>query len=271
MAEPVWQVLLEMSQALERIDAEVLLAHHLGVPRLEMLNDVGRIVPDDTASKLPILIARRLRGEPVAYITGHKEFWSLDLLVTPAVLIPRPDSETLIEAAIAHFGDGPGPRSIIDLGTGSGALLLAALDQWPLAFGIGVDANQTILDVARANAARLGFEPRAAFSATGWGGSGTAHDLVLCNPPYVATTETLPVDVLKYEPHRALFAGSDGLDDYRKLALVLGPQIAPGGVGCIEIGSTQADAVTALFAAAGLTVALRRDLAGLPRALIVTK
>jgi len=266
----VWRVLLEMAQAIDRLDAEVLLAHHLGIQRLEMLRDVGRIVTVD-GGQLSLLIARRLRGEPIAYITGHKEFWSLDLVVTPDVLIPRPDSETLIEAAIAHFGDGPGPRTIMDLGTGSGALLLAALDQWPLAFGIGVDANHTILDVARANAARLGFEPRSVFSATGWGGSGSAHDLVLCNPPYVATTEQLPRDVLNYEPHTALFAGPDGLADYRKLALVVGPQIAPGGVACIEIGATQADAAGALFVAQGLAVDLRRDLAGRARCLVITK
>lgn len=209
------------------------------------------------------LITRRLRHEPVAYITGTKGFWTIDLDVSPAVLIPRPDSETLIEAALAHFREA-GPRRILDLGTGSGALLLAALDQWPQASGVGIDASPAALAVARANAARI-VPGRAAMIEGGWGGTGERFDLVLCNPPYVATSEALMPDVVDFEPHSALFAGDDGLDDYRMIAPALAPQLAPGGIACIEIGHTQAAAVTALLEVHGLKTEIRRDLGGRDR------
>lgn len=256
---------------IERLDAEVLLAHALGVERLTLLLDVGRVV--DVAA-FAGLVERRATGEPVAYITGRREFWSLDLIVTPAVLIPRPDSETLIDAAVAHFAE-TSPAQIIDLGTGSGALLLAALSQWPAAHGVGVDASAAALDVAATNAVRLGLGDRATFVCGDWaaGGRNTdgGYDLVLCNPPYVADDEALPREVADWEPHSALFAGPDGLADYRRLAPIIAARLAVGGVGCVEIGATQAQAVSTLFAAAGLTVALYHDLAGRPRVLVVTK
>jgi release factor glutamine methyltransferase len=204
------------------------------------------------------LIARRLWHEPVAYLTGTRGFWTIDLDVTPAVLIPRPDSETLIEAAVMHFGTA-GPGRILDLGTGSGALLLAALDQWPAATGVGIDASPAALDVARANAARIA-PGRAAMIAGDWTGTGEAFDLVLCNPPYVEAGAALMRDVADYEPASALFAGADGLDDYRRIAPVLAPQIASGGIACIEIGMTQSAAVCALLEAHGLKTALTQDL-----------
>ena len=250
-----------------RLDAEVLLAHALGVDRMALLLDPDRPV---AAAAFTALVERRAAGEPVAYIVGHREFWSLDLAVTPDVLIPRPDSETLIEAAVARFAGHAGPRRVLDLGTGSGALLLAALAEWPQATGVGVDASSAALRVAAANAVRLGFGRRAAFVHGGWKAASGAFDLILCNPPYIASGETLPRDVAEWEPHAALFAGADGLADYRVLATVVAARLATGGVACIEIGATQAGPVTALFAAAGLTVALRLDLAGLPRCLVVT-
>ena len=253
---------------IDRLDAEVLLAHSLGIARMDLLFDLDRAVD---AAAFAALVDRRAAGEPVAYITGSREFWSLDLNVTPDVLIPRPDSETLIEAAVAHFARTPGPRRVLDLGTGSGALLLAALSEWPDATGVGIDASAAALAVAEANARWLGFGDRARFVHGGWDAGPGLFDLVLCNPPYIATGETLPRDVADWEPAAALFAGTDGLDDYHRLAPLIGPYLAPGGVACVEIGSTQAGAVAALFAAARLTVALRRDLAGLPRCLVVTK
>jgi release factor glutamine methyltransferase len=254
------------ARRIDRLDAEVLLAHALGVPRLQMLLDPDVRVPPEFEG----LVYRRALGEPVAYITGTREFWSLDLHVTSDVLIPRPDTETLIEAAIAHFGDRA-PARILDLGTGSGALLLAALSVWPTARGVGIDASPAALAVAAANAARLGFADRATFAAGDWTGDGGFYDLILCNPPYVATTEALPRDVADWEPHAALFAGPNGLDDYARIAPVLGDQLGASGVACIEIGAAQAVGVTALLETQGLTVRLRHDLAGLPRCLVVTK
>jgi len=211
------------------------------------------------------LVARRASGEPLAYITGTRAFWTIELGVAPGVLIPRPDSETLIEAAVAHFAGTPGPRRILDLGTGSGALLLAALDEWPRATGVGIDRSEAALTIARGNAAALGMADRAAIIEGGWSGTGDAFDLILCNPPYIGTGEPLPRDVADHEPHGALFAGADGLDDYRALAPLLPAQLAPGGVACIEIGATQGAAVSALLRAAGLVVQIRHDLAGRER------
>lgn len=253
---------------IDRLDAEVLLARALGIARMDLLLDLDRVVD---AAAFAALVDRRAAGEPVAYITGSREFWSLDLAVTPDVLIPRPDSETLIEAAVAYFAGSAGPGRVLDLGTGSGALLLAALSAWPEATGVGVDASAAALRVAAGNAARLGFGARARFVHGGWDAADGAFDLILCNPPYIATGEALPRDVADWEPASALFAGADGLDDYRALAPLLGGYLAPGGVACVEIGATQADAVTALLAERGSTVALRRDLAGFPRCLRVTK
>lgn len=253
---------------IDRLDAEVLLADLLGVERMALLLDLDRSVD---AAAFAARVDRRAAGGPVAYITGRREFWSLDLRVTPDVLIPRPDSETLIEAAVAHFVGSAGPARVLDLGTGSGALLLAALSEWRHATGVGVDASAAALAVAAGNADRGSFGDRAHFVHGGWTAGEGVFDLVLCNPPYVADGEPLPRDVADWEPRAALFAGPDGLDDYRRLAPVVGARLAPGGVGCIEIGATQAIAATALFAADGLGVGLRHDLAGLPRCLVVTK
>jgi len=248
-----------------RLDAELLMAHAMGCTREALL--LGRL--DDAVSEdFVALVERRLRHEPVAYITGSRAFWTIELATAPGVLVPRADSESLIEAAVAHFAGTAGPRSVLDLGTGSGALLLAALDEWPEAVGVGIDASEAALTIARANAERLGVGGRARFMEGGWAGDGARHDLILCNPPYIGTDEPLPREVVEWEPASALFAGRDGLDDYRTIAPLLGRQIAPGGVACIEIGSTQAGAVSALFEAEGLSVNVRNDLAGLPRCVV---
>jgi release factor glutamine methyltransferase len=251
-----------------RLDAELLMAHALGISREALLlSGLDRPASPDFDD----LFARRLSGEPLAYITRTRAFWTIELLVTPAVLIPRPDSETLIEAAVEYFRGTPGPKRILDLGTGSGALLLAALAEWPEASGVGIDRSSAALAVAEINAARLGLAARAELRPGGWSGTGEAFDLLLCNPPYIAEGTALPRDVIEHEPHGALFAGADGLDDYRALAPVLPGQIAPGGVACIEIGATQAEDVTALLAGEGLFTMLRHDLAGRARCIVARR
>jgi release factor glutamine methyltransferase len=193
----------------------------------------------------------------------------LELQVTPAVLIPRPDSETLIEAAIAHFGDRA-PKTIIDLGTGSGALLLASLDQWSFAWGLGVDRSAAALALARANAERLGFGERAAFLQGSWAEAVDARfDLILCNPPYIESDAQLVPDVADYEPASALYAGPDGLDAYRALVPELPRLLAPDGLAVLEIGSAQAGSVSRLVEEQDLRIRTVRDLAGLDRCLAV--
>lgn len=271
MAETVRAALARAAAAFDfsdtaRLDAELLMAHALDVSRETLL--LGRL--DDPAPLLfDDLLARRRQQEPVAYIVGHRDFWTIDLAVAPGVLIPRADSETLIEAAVAHFG-AAGPHRVIDLGTGSGALLLAALAEWPEATGIGVDLSDAALAIASANADRLGLAPRAAFVKADWSeGIEGRFDLILCNPPYVESDAALSPEVAAHEPASALYAGADGLDDYRRIAPQLGRLIAPGGMAAIEIGAAQAAAVLALLAAEGLDGSVRRDLAGRDRCIVV--
>lgn len=247
-----------------RLDAELLMAHALGVDRERLLLDPPRgAVPPAFGE----LVERRLRHEPIAYIMGHRAFWTIDLAVGPGVLIPRPDSETLIEAAVAHFR-GRSPRRILDMGVGSGALLLAALAEWPEATGLGVDQSAAALDIARANAERLGMADRARIERGSWDAASSGdYDLVLCNPPYVETGAELPRDVADYEPESALYAGPDGLDEYRRIAPAL--RLPPGGVACVEIGSKQAQPVRTLFELAGLYTEVAKDLAGRDRCIVV--
>ncbi|MFZ5747958.1 MAG: peptide chain release factor N(5)-glutamine methyltransferase [Pseudomonadota bacterium] len=250
-----------------RLDAELLAAHALGTTREAMLlSHLGDPVPDS----FDALVERRLAHEPVAYITGSRDFWTIRLEVGPGVLVPRPDSEVLIEAAEAHFADRA-PRALLDLGTGPGTLLLAALDRWPDASGLGVDRSETALGYARRNAERLGMANRASFSTGDWGADVTGRfDLILCNPPYIGTDEALPEDVVRFEPHEALYAGADGLDAYRRLIPDLRRMLESGGAAVLEIGWRQADAVGALADAEGFSVVLHRDLESRPRALVLT-
>jgi len=244
-----------------RLDAELLMAHALGVSRENLLlGHLDATAPDGFAP----LIERRLRHEPVAYITGRRAFWTIELDVGPGVLVPRPDSESLLEAAVAHFGDA-GPGRILDLGTGPGTLLLAALDQWPEATGIGVDASAAALGFARRNGG-----PRAEFRLGDWGaGLDERFDLILCNPPYVEAGAVLAPDVADWEPDAALYAGPDGLDAYRAIAPQLRRLLAPDGIACLEIGAGQGDAVREILAGEGFTTESRNDLNGVERCLIV--
>jgi release factor glutamine methyltransferase len=250
-----------------RLDAELLMAHALSCTREEMLLSG---MDDPAPDPFEPLIDRRFAHEPVAYITGRRAFWTIELEVGPGVLVPRSDSETLLEAALEHFRDRA-PRTILDLGTGPGTLLLAALDQWPAAIGVGVDRSDEALAYARRNAERLGLSERSEFQLGDWAkGVEGSFDLILCNPPYVEADADLPRDVAEWEPPQALFAGVDGLDEYRRLAPQLRPLLSPGGIACLEIGAGQADAVSLLLAQQAFTISSRPDLKGVPRALILS-
>ncbi len=248
-----------------RLDAELLMAHALGVSHQDLLL---KHLGDPEPASFDALVARRLAHEPVAYITGSRGFWTVEIGVGPGVLVPRADSETLIEAAVAHFAGAEGPKRVLDLGTGPGTLLLAALAEWPEAHGLGIDASERALQYAEDNAIDLEMEDRARFRLGDWANDLTGQfDLILCNPPYIGTAEELGPEVRAHEPASALFAGADGLDDYRRIVPDLPRLLAPGGIAVLEIGWTQGEAVSALMRGAGLDPVLHHDLGGRPRAI----
>jgi release factor glutamine methyltransferase len=253
-----------ISSSTPRLDAELLMAHALGVSHQDLLL---KHLGDPAPASFDALVQRRLAHEPVAYITGSRGFWSVEIGVGSGVLVPRADSETLIEAAVVHFAGGDGPKRILDLGTGPGTLLLAALAEWPEAHGLGVDASEVALTYARRNAATLEMADRAVFKTGDWANDLAGQfDLILCNPPYIGTAEELGPEVRDHEPASALFAGTDGLDDYRRIIPDLPCLLAPGGMAVLEIGWTQAQAVSQLMRAAGFDPVLHHDLGGRPRA-----
>ena len=252
-----------------RLDAELLMAHLFGVTRSELLM---RHMRDPEPPGFAALVERRAGHEPVAYITGRQDFYGLPFVVTPATLIPRGDSETLVEAALELKPDA---ARVLDLGTGSGALLLAVLASLREARGVGIDRSSEAVAVAQRNAEQLGLRPQGIFREGDWHASGWANDLgtfdlILCNPPYVEAEAVLDPQVRDFEPASALFAGPEGLDDYRVLIPQLRALMNPQAVAILEIGAQQAGPVGDLAAAAGFAVAFRRDLAGRPRALILT-
>ena len=259
---------LTKSSDTARLDAELLMAEALHIDRDRLLlAPPDRQVPD----RYWDMIRRRSEGEPVAYITGRRAFWNIELHVGPGVLVPRPDSEALIASAIEHFAGAAGPKRILDLGTGPGTLLLAALDIWPDATGLGVDVSRQALSYASANSRRLGFEARTKLMQGDWAkGLLEKFDLILCNPPYIADGAEVGAGVREYEPDEALFAGQEGLDAYRALAPQLPQLLNFGGIAAIEIGPDQADAVTALLARDGLQARVATDLAERPRAILLT-
>ena len=251
-----------------RLDSELLMAEALHIDRDKLiLSPPDRKVPD----RFWDMVERRKAGEPVAYITGRRAFWNIELHVGPGVLVPRPDSEVLIAAAIEHFEGADGPQRVLDLGTGPGTLVLAALDVWPEANGLGTDVSRQALAYAAANARRLGFENRVKLAQGNWAeGLLETFDLILCNPPYIAEGSELGPGVREYEPDEALFAGREGLDAYRALAPQLPHLLNRGGLAAVEIGHDQAKAVTRLLARDGLKAKVARDLAGRDRAVLLT-
>ncbi len=251
-----------------RLDSELLMAEALHIDRDKLiLSPPDRKVPD----RFWEMVERRKAGEPVAYITGRRAFWNIELHVGPGVLVPRPDSEVLIASAIEHFEGSDGPKRILDLGTGPGTLLLAALDVWPKAAGLGIDVARQALAYTAANARRLGFENRVKLAQGNWAdGLLETFDLILCNPPYIAEGAELGPGVREYEPDEALFAGREGLDAYRALAPQLAHLLNPGGLAAVEIGHDQAKAVRRLLVRDGLKSRVAHDLAGRDRALLLT-
>jgi len=265
---------LEATSDTARLDAELLMAYALGVSRSDMLI---RMMDEPGPPEFFRLIGRRAKHEPVAYITGTQEFYGREFIVSPDVLIPRPDSEILIDTALEFCSDGLG---VLDIGTGSGALLLTLLQEYPgLDRGYGIDNSPAALEIAEKNGQKLGcsnahfglFDWRSGKERNNLGYALDTYEIYLCNPPYVETTAKLDPQVSDYEPHSALFAGEDGLDDYRELIpeLIQATGTGNGITVILEIGAGQTDEVKWLAEKEGFDVELRKDLAGRPRCLVL--
>ena len=254
-----------------RREVRRLLAHALGLDAMGLLRlDAQAMVP---WNGFEALLDRRAAREPLAYLTGRQGFWTLDLAVSPATLIPRADSETLIEALVAARPDRHAIHDVLDLGTGTGCLLLAALSEYRHAWGVGVDLSEPACRLAAGNAAANGLATRAAFVCGDWGDAlAGCFDVILANPPYIAEPELarLMPEVGRHEPRRALDGGTDGLDAYRRLLPLLAQAMRPDGLAILEVGAGQADVVAALGAEAGLRLlGMPADLAGVTRAVLL--
>lgn len=255
-------------------DARLLIGHALGLDRTALMTNGDRLLGADEIAAIDALTARRLKHEPVSRILGRKEFWSLPLDISDAVLVPRPDTETVVESALDFVERDKlrlSPLRILDIGTGSGALLLALLTELKNAEGFATDISPAAIDIARGNAERLGLAARCRFVVCDIASGVTGlFDLIVSNPPYIAHGDiaALETEVRDYDPALALDGGIDGLDAYRAIASQAIHLLAPGGRLIVELGAGQEPAVRDLFSKAGLTVSgVRADLAGIPRAL----
>jgi len=257
-----------------RFEARLLMAQAAGLSVEQLISRGRDPAPTNVVETVRSLAARRVRREPMAYILGEREFWGLPFKVTPAVLVPRPDSETLIEAVLSLMPDRTRPWRILDLGVGSGCLLLTLLREYPAASGVGIDASADALAVAQENAERLGVASRARLMVDDWRQQSWLEkldgpfDLVVSNPPYIksATIAGLMPEVSRFEPKLALDGGTDGLDAYRLLAAGSRKLVTSGGYFVVEVGEGQALEVADLFAAAGLSSrAPWKDLGGIER------
>jgi release factor glutamine methyltransferase len=254
------------------LDARILIGHALGLDHAGLAAAEKQSLPDAASLQIEDLAVRRLAHEPVARIVGEKEFWGLSFRVTPAVLVPRPETETVIELALSLV-DRVAPLRIADLGVGSGAILLALLSELPHARGTGIDIAADALDAVRTNAQRLGLADRADVALRDFAAAEGAFDLVVSNPPYIASADiaALSPDVREYDPHHALDGGPDGLAAYRTIAAIAPRLLRPAGRLVVEIGAGQENAVSELFAHNGLAItAARHDLSGILRALAAT-
>ncbi len=254
-----------------RREARLLLAHASGLSQAELIGYPER--PVGARTEFARLVERRAAREPLSHLVGHREFWSLDFIVTPDTLDPRPDSETVVEAALALIPDPNAALRIADLGAGTGCLLAALLSMLPAATGVGVDRDSAAAAVAHRNLATLGFSSRAQIVVGDWGGAlAGGFDIVVANPPYIPSgeIESLQPEVSRHEPRLALDGGADGLDAVRRVVSSLPRLLAPGGRAVIEFGDGQRDEVGAIVAARGLRVeGERRDLAGRVRCVAV--
>ena len=256
------------------LDARLLTGAVLGLDLTGLIAATTRVVTQHEATRLEDFLRRRMAGEPVARILGVKEFWGLNLRLSPATLVPRPDTETVVELALEacrrqhHIKE---QRRIADIGTGSGAILLALLTEFPEATGVGTDISFEALRTARDNAAHLGLAPRASFVACNYAAAlSGAFDLIVSNPPYIRSGDIagLEREVREYDPARALDGGPDGLDAYRAIAPEAARLLAPGGTLIVEAGYGQSGPIAELMVSCGLTPDLppKADLAGIPRA-----
>lgn len=260
--------------AAPRHEARLILALALGIEPATVLGWPERLVEPERATAAEALIGRRAAGEPVSRLRGKREFWSLDFALSPETLDPRPESETLVAAALADIGDRSARLRIVDFGTGTGCLLLALLSELRNATGLGIDISPGAVAAARANAAALGLAGRAAFEIGGWATriDGQA-DVILANPPYIPTSEIgrLPLEVRSFDPRAALDGGPDGLSAYRPLGAAIRGLLGPAGKAYIEIGARQGLQVRRVLGEAGLKVkAVRCDLAGIERCVVAT-
>jgi len=253
------------------LDARLIVQHALGVDWHTLFLKDDLPLADDERRRLEDQLARRAAHEPVSRIVGRRHFWTLDLAVTPETLDPRPDTESVIESVIAAIPDRSRPLQVLDLGTGTGALLLALLVEYPHAAGLGIDRSPGALAAAAANASSHGLDARARFAEGDWcAGLAGSFDVIVSNPPYITEPDLagLPPEVRDYDPSFALDGGPDGLNAYRAILPALSTLLAPRGLAVVEIGAGQSDAVIRLGEESGLAVTSRRkDLSGVERAI----
>ncbi len=258
-----------------RRDARLLLSTILPGGASGLLREPDQILTPSDFQKFETAISRRERREPVSRVTGVREFWSLTFKITPDTLDPRPDSETLIEGVLDWVEDRARPLKILDLGTGTGCLLLALLSELPAASGLGVDSSENALQVARENAESLGLSSRAGFARHDWtAGVAGPWDIIVSNPPYISESdaEALEPEVANYDPRQALVAGEDGLRDYRILIPGAAELLGPSGLLALEVGRGQAGAVESMMLASGLGSSWRKcDLSGIERGCFAVK
>jgi release factor glutamine methyltransferase len=258
-----------------RRHARRLVASALSITQAELFGRPDRVVDDHQIGRVQLILRRMINREPLSRILGQREFWGLQFVLSAETLDPRPETESVVEAVLQRIPDRQAPLRILDLGTGTGCLLLALLSELPASSGVGIDIAEDAVRTASRNAAALGFAGRALFLVSDWGAALTARfDAIVVNPPYIASTDlaVLPREVAWYDPPRALDGGEDGLDSYRAIATDLAGRLAPEGIFAAEVGADQADAVASILTASGLKFGgIEKDLSGVARCVIARR